>query len=186
MDDKVIDCRDIKSWRAWLEKNHLKESKIALLVHKKHTGKGSMSHREAMEQAICFGWIDTTIKSLNEDTFIRRFARRTDKSKWSDNTLSYAKRLLAEGQMSPEGIKRYKEGLTRPTHDHGIPKDPDVPLALKKALKEKGMWKKFEKMAPSYRRTFLRWLLHAKGEDTKKKRIGMIVKMVEQGKKLGA
>jgi uncharacterized protein YdeI (YjbR/CyaY-like superfamily) len=139
-----------------------------------------------MEQAICFGWIDTTIKRLDENTFIRRFARRTDKSKWSDNTLSYAKRLLAEGQMSSEGVKRYKEGLLRPTHDHGIPKDPDVPPALKKTLKEKGLWKKFKDTAPSYRRTFLRWLLHAKGEDTKKKRIEAIVKLVAQGRKLGS
>lgn len=184
--EKIIDCKTSHEWRTWLEKNHLKENKIALLVHKKHTGKNSMSHREAMEDAICFGWIDTTIKSLDEDTFIRRFARRTDKSKWSDNTLSYAKRLIAEGKMSAEGVKRYKEGLAKPTHDHGIPKDPEVPKELKQELKNEGLWEKFEATAPSYRRAYLRWLWGAKGEDTRKKRIGAIVKMVAQGKRLGS
>lgn len=186
MKEEVIDCDNTVSWRRWLEKNHLREKKIALLVYKKHTGKSSMTHREAMEEAICFGWIDTTIKSRDNDSFIRRFARRTDKSKWSDNTLSYAKRLLAEGKMSPEGVKRYKEGLSRPTHDHGIPRDPNVPKKLEKELRDGGLWKKFEATAPSYRRTYLRWLLRAKGEDTKKKRIKAIVRLVKDGKKLGA
>lgn len=170
-----IDARDQRMWRTWLAKHHLKETSVELLVYKKHTGKPSMSHREAMEEAICFGWIDTTLKRLDHDTFVRRFARRTDKSKWSDNTLSYAKRLLAEGRMTPEGVKRYREGKSRPTHDHGIPKNPRVPSDLKQALETKNAHKQFTAFPKSARRMFLRWLAYAKQPATRQKRIDSIV-----------
>ena len=87
-----------------------------------------------MEEAICFGWIDTIIKRLDEDTFIRYFSTRTNNSRWSDNTLSYGKRLIEEGKMSERGLHYYKLGLAKPTHDHGIPKDPPMPDELKAAL----------------------------------------------------
>src|ERR1051325_4388110 len=93
-------CGTRQKWRNWLEQNHQKTTKIALLLYKKHTGKPSLSHRESMEEAICFGWIDTTIKRLDEDRYLRRFSRRTSKSKWSENTLSYAKALLTAGKMA--------------------------------------------------------------------------------------
>ena len=76
-----------------------------------------------MEEAICFGWIDTTIKRLDEDTYLRHFSRRNKNSKWSDNTLGYAKQLIKEKKMTPIGLEFYKEGLKKPTHDHGIPKN---------------------------------------------------------------
>lgn len=165
-------------WRKWLSENHLKEVVVEVLVHKKHTGKPSLSHQELMHDAICFGWIDTTIKRLDENTYLRRFARRNDKSKWSKNTLRYAKQLLADGKMSAEGIKRYKEGLSRPTHDDGIPENPDVPEDLKRALKSnKSLWEKFENMAPSKKKAQLRWLYRAKGSETRTKRIKQILEM---------
>ena len=88
MDPPLIEAGTHKAWRAWLQKHHLKEKKVGLICHKKHTGKLFLTHREAMEDAICFGWIDTTIKRLDEDRYIRYFARRTDKSRWSENTYS--------------------------------------------------------------------------------------------------
>src|SRR3989344_4572549 len=89
-----------EDFRKWLKKNHKKESKVAVIVHKRHTGKPAPSHRELMEEAICFGWIDTTVKRIDEDTFIRHFSKRTKNSRWSDNTISYAKQLIKEGRMS--------------------------------------------------------------------------------------
>jgi uncharacterized protein YdeI (YjbR/CyaY-like superfamily) len=118
-------------WK-WLMKNHDKEKKVSVILYKRHTGKPAPTHRELMEEAICFGWIDTTIKRLNKDTYIRRFARRNDKSKWSDNTLSYAKELIKNGKMTEHGLHFYRAGLQRPTHDAGIPKNPDMPDELKK------------------------------------------------------
>lgn len=172
---KRIDARTRDAWRKWLAENHLKETSVELLVHKKHTGKPSLSHQEAMHDAICFGWIDTTLKRIDDDTFVRRFARRTDKSKWSDNTLRYAKELLFEGKMAPEGIRRYTEGLAKPTHDHGIPKNPRMPSDLTNALRGAGLLAQFKAFSPSVRRTYLRWLMRAKQEATREKRVQSIV-----------
>lgn len=173
------------SWRKWLRKNHLSRKKVGVIVYKKHTGKPSPGHRELMEEAICFGWIDTTVKRLDHERYLRYFSRRTDKSKWSRNTLGYAKDLMKNGRMSKEGIRRYKEGLSRKTHDHGIPDNPNVPSYLMVEIKKNKKAKdNFLKIAPSYRRTLLRWLLRAKLEETKKKRMKSIVRALRTNEKL--
>lgn len=165
-------------WRAWLAKNHDKQTKVAVVIHKKHTGKPSISHREFIEEAICFGWIDTTVKSLDEDTFLRNFSKRNENSKWSDNTLGYAKDLIKRKLMAPAGLIAYKHGLQRPTHDHGIPKNPDPPQELLVALeKNKKAKEGFAAFSPSVRRMYLRWLLQAKLSETRAKRIKKIVQL---------
>jgi len=68
-----IHCENIKQWREWLKENHLKENSVALIINKKHTGKGTISHLDSMKEAICFGWIDTTIKRLDENQYIKKF-----------------------------------------------------------------------------------------------------------------
>lgn len=182
--EKTVYAKNKDEWRAWLEKNHLKETKIALIKYKKHTGKPSLTHKESMDEAICFGWIDTTIKRLDEDRYMRRFARRNKNSKWSDATLGYAKRLIAEGKMSPYGLQMYKEGLAKPTHDAGIPKNPTMPADLKKALKENPTAETiFKTFPPSYTRTYYRWILRAKQPATRAKRIDAVVKRALENRK---
>lgn len=185
-EEKQLYVKNSKEWREWLEKNHLKETKIALIKYKKHTGRSSLTHQESMDQAICFGWIDTTIKRLDEDRYIRRFARRTDKSRWSTATLSYAKRLIKEGKMTPEGLRRYKEGLKKPTLDAGRVRNPEPPQDLIKALEKNKIAKEnFASLAPSYKRTYLYWLDHARREETRAKRIDIILKRMITKEKPG-
>ena len=170
-----------QAWRKWLEKNHLKESKIAAVRYKKHTGKKSPSHSELMREAICFGWIDTTVRRLDDDKYIVRFAKRTDKSKWSDNTIRYGKQLLKEDKMFPHGVLRFSQGLSKPTHDHGIPKNPEPPKDFLLELNKKSNKKakdNFKKLSPSIKRTHMRWLYRAKLPETRKKRIKSIIKSV--------
>lgn len=162
--------------RKWLKKHSKKESKLATIVYKKHTGKPSPTHRELIEEAICFGWIDTTIKRLDEDTFVRNFSKRNQNSKWSDNTLRYARELIKKGMMTEEGIKFYKLGAAKPTHDHGIPKNPDMPPDLITELsKDKKAENAFKKFSPSSKKSLYRWLLRAKLPETRKKRIKHII-----------
>ncbi|MBX4211644.1 MAG: YdeI/OmpD-associated family protein [Candidatus Yanofskybacteria bacterium] len=173
-----------EDFRKWLQKNHKKESKVAIIIHKRHTGKPAPSHRELMEEAICFGWIDTTIKRIDEDTFLRYFSKRTLNSRWSDNTIGYAKRLIEEGKMSEEGLYFYKLGLAKPTHDFGIPKNPSMPRDLGLALsKDPELKKKFKTFPPSFKKTMYRWILRAKQPVTRAKRIERILANVSKGDK---
>jgi len=154
---KTVNAFNRNDFRKWLQKNHKKEKRVGVILYKKHTGKTSPSHRELIEEAICFGWIDTIIKRIDEDTYMRNFTKRTQNSSWSDNTLSYAKDLVSRGMMMPEGMKYYKMGLEKPTHDHGIPKNPDIPDDLQKAiLKDKKAMKTFSGVSPSKKRMFYR------------------------------
>ncbi len=185
MQPKEVTAYTRKDFRAWLKKNHAKESKVTVILHKRHTGKSAPTHRELIEEAICFGWIDTTIKRLDENTFLRRFSRRTTNSKWSDNTLSYAKKLKKGGKMSPEGLRFYKMGLAKPTHDHGIPKNPDMPIELKKELSKDSFAKRnFELTAPSTKRTLYRWILRGKLQETRAKRVKIVVASARSKKKI--
>lgn len=185
-DETLIEIFDKKDFRNWLKKNYNKEKKVGLILHKKHTGKSSPSHKELMFEAICFGWIDTTIKRVDEDKYIRYFTKRNEKSTWSYNTLGYAEQLSKEGKMHPHGLHFYNEGKKKKPHDFGIPKEPEIPEELNKILnKNKNLKEKFQKIAPSQRKTYLRWIFRAKLPETKNKRIDIMVERISQGKSFG-
>jgi uncharacterized protein YdeI (YjbR/CyaY-like superfamily) len=181
---KTITAFNRDDFRKWLVRHHDREDKVYVVVYKKHTGKLSPSHRELMEEAICFGWIDTTVKRLDENRYIRTFSRRNKNSKWSNNTLSYAKDLIKRGKMTSEGLKFYKEGLKKPTHDFGIPKSPDMPVELKKALdKDQKAKDNFKNFSASVKKMLYRWILRGKRDETRAKRIKLIVEKARVGRK---
>ncbi|HLC71705.1 MAG TPA: YdeI/OmpD-associated family protein [Candidatus Nanoarchaeia archaeon] len=173
-----------KEWRDWLKKNHLAENKVFLIKYKKHTGRPSLNNKEAMEEAICFGWIDTTVKRLDEERYQQCFMKRTDKSRWSKNTLRYAEEMIQLGKMTKHGLKRYQEGKLKPTIDLDLPKG-HLPTELEVALKKGKAWDNFQKLAPSTRKVYVHWVARAKMPETKKKRVAIVVKQALAGKKLG-
>ena len=165
-----------EDFRKWLDKYHNKETKVQVVVYKRHTGKKAPTHRELMDEAICYGWIDTTIKKLDKDRYIRHFSKRNKNSTWSDNTLSYGKLLIKQGRMTEHGLPFFKAGLAKPTLDHGIPKNPDMPPELEKSLaKDKKVQVAFEKLSPSVKKMHYRMILRSKRPETKLKRITEIL-----------
>jgi uncharacterized protein YdeI (YjbR/CyaY-like superfamily) len=180
----TITIQKRSNFRKWLQKNHKKEKRVSVILYKKHTHKPSPSHRVLIEEAICFGWIDTTIKRIDEDRFQRNFSKRNKNSKWSDNTLGYAKALLKKGKMAPEGLKYYKLGKKMPTHDVHIPKNPDMPIELNTALsKNKKNKEFFNSFPPSKKKILYRWILSGKLPETRVKRVNEIMKLVRARKK---
>ena len=170
---EVFTAEDFKNWLAI---HHQKETQVALIIYKRHTGIPFPSHRELLDTAICFGWVDTVIKRLDADRYIRNFVRRNKNSRWSENTLGYAKLLIAEKRMTPYGLKWYREGLQKKTYDQDIPKNPELPSEVRKALQTvKGAKAGFEKLPPSTTKMLLRWYLSAKQEKTRLKRIQAII-----------
>ncbi|MBS3172617.1 YdeI/OmpD-associated family protein [Candidatus Woesearchaeota archaeon] len=173
--------KNIEDWRNWLKKNHIKESRVTIIKYKKHTGRPIIINKEAMKEAICFGWIDTTIKRIDDEKYSQTFVKRNKNSKWSMNTLSYGKELFEKGLMSEYGIKMYKEGLLKKPHDADLPTNPESPEELKKKLNKNRIIKeKFEKMAPSNRKMYLRSVLRAKRPETKEKRIAELIKYLNE------
>ncbi len=186
-DPKFIEVFKYGDFSKWLAKNHDKEKKVGVIVHKKHTGKKSPSHHELMLEAISHGWIDTTLKRLDENRFVRFFAKRNKNSKWSYNTLRYGEELIKEGKMKPSGLKALEEGKKKKPHDFGLPENPDMPEELKKELsKNRKAKENFEKFSPTMKRTYYRWILRGKQKETREKRARAAAKLASENVKAGA
>ncbi len=169
--------------RTWLEKNHEKEHKVLMIRHKVHTGKPTFSTSDAMDEAICFGWIDTTLQRIDDDRYGVRYVKRVPNSRWSHNTVARAERLIAEGKMAPAGHRAFKDGMRRPLHD-SFPKIIPVPADLRSALaNDPGAKLFFDGLAPSYRRTYTLTVVRAKLPATRKKRIAFVIERRMQRKK---
>jgi len=173
-------CEDVKSWRRWLRKNHKKGEKVMLIRYKKSTGRKSFNQHIAMREAICFGWIDTTLKRIDDKKYGVTFVKRKKTSRWSNNTSRYGKELIKEGRMSKFGFEKFEEGLKKPTIDHDLPKNPEPPKELKKELVRRDLLKKFEKWAPSKKRLWIWQIMKAVRGETKEKRIRIILEELEK------
>ena len=173
-----------EDFRNWLIKNHKKEEKVVIVVHKKHTGKPFITHKEAMEEAICFGWIDTILRRIDENTYERHFVKRKPNANWSKNTLSYAKSLLKQGKMTPSGIKAYKRGLKKLPRDHDRVKNPELPKDFKSALEKKKLLEKFNVLAPSYKRYCIYFVDKAVRQETRDKRMKKVLDSLLNNKRI--
>ena len=100
--------RTREDFRAWLERHHASESELMLRLFKVHASRRGMGYREALDEALCYGWIDGVRRSLDEDSFTQRFTPRKAKSNWSSVNLKRVKELIAEGRMHPAGLQAFE------------------------------------------------------------------------------
>ena len=108
---KTLSVHDKNEWRTWLRENQDKEKEIWLVFYKKGTGKQTMSLTEAIDEAICFGWIDNVQKKVDDERYTLRFTPRRPNSSWSKRTIERAKRLIAEGKMTKSGLETLPGGI---------------------------------------------------------------------------
>ena len=176
-------------WRSWLKENHDKVKEIWVIFKKKHTGDPCVSYNDAIEEALCFGWIDSIIQRIDSNEYRRKFSPRKPESKWSALNKKRVMKLVQEGRMTKIGIK--KSTFTGMKDDYGRTleqkkKDLIVPVDLKKAfLKNKRVWGNFNKLAPSYRRNYLLWIGAAKTKETRQRRISEAILLLLENRKLG-
>ena len=169
-------------WRAWLKKNHDKAKDVWLVYVKQHTGRSRLSYAEAVEEALCFGWIDTTVHALDEDHYAQRFTPRSNLTNWSAINLERFARMEAEGKMTEAGRAK-KPPEVKPPARRVQAEDP-VPPFITAALKKNPAAKKlFDSLAPSYRRNYVRWIVEAKREETRLKRLERAMELLAQGVK---
>ena len=180
---KTLDVRSREEWRNWLRKHHAADSLVWLVFAKRSTAEKSISYDCAVEEALCFGWIDSIVKRLDDDRYARKFTPRKPDSKWSTiNRRRYAK-LKARGLLAEAGRKRSPTGRSG---DQPRPSLSAIPSLIETQLKaDQRAWAHFEQLAPSYRRAYIAWIDSAKREETKQKRIREATGLLRSGRKLG-
>ena len=171
--------------REWFEKNHYKETELFVGYYKKGTGKPSITWPESVKEALCFGWIDGVRKGVSDTAYTIRFTPRKAGSNWSATNIRYAEELIKKGLMQPVGLKAFE---ARKKEKSGIYSYEQRNAAKLKAADEtkfkanKKAWEYFQFTAPSYRKAAIWWVVSAKQEVTKMRRLEQLIQDSEQGR----
>jgi uncharacterized protein YdeI (YjbR/CyaY-like superfamily) len=179
MDVKALHFENRKQWREWLEGNHDTESEAWLVHFKKRSATTSVSLDDAVEEAICFGWIDSKLMSIDKERFLLRYTPRKGNSVWSKINKERAERLIASGQMTDAGmatiVEARKRGMWETAYSSRSPEG--MPSDLKAALAEGiNALDNFEKLAGTYRTQYIAWVNDARTEETRRKRVTEVVR----------
>ena len=161
-------------WRAWLEENHARESEVWLVHSKKGSTDACLALGEAVEEAICFGWIDSRLMSIDRERYALRYTPRRPGSVWSMSNRERAERLIECGKMAPAGMATVEEARRRGLWDAAYTDRTDVPLPsdLREGLLANELaWANFQQFPRSQRNMYVRWVVAAKTEATRRKRI---------------
>jgi len=183
---KTLDVRSRAQWHAWLEKHHASVAEIWLVFHKRHTGKNGVDREASIEEALCFGWVDSLVRRLDDARYAVKFTPRKPDSRWSDvNRKRYAS-LEKRGLLMPAGRANAPTGKRAYAVRQRRALDAPVPPYIERALKaEPAAWRFFGTLAPSYRRAYVGWIDAAKRDDTKERRLREAVEWLARGERLG-
>jgi uncharacterized protein YdeI (YjbR/CyaY-like superfamily) len=180
---KTLDARTPEQWRRWLAAHHDSESEVWLVFHRRHTGRASIAYEDALDEALCFGWVDSLIKRLDDGRYARKFTPRRADSIWSTANRKRYAQLKVSGRLMPAGLNR---APTDRRYDVRRPLPSRVPQYIQDALRKRPKaWRSFESLAPSHRRRYVAWIDFAKQQETKMRRLQEAIRLLAAGKKLG-
>lgn len=183
---KTLYLTDRKNWRTWLKQNYVKKKEIWLIYYKKHTGKPRIPYDDAVEEALCFGWIDSTVRKLSSEKYAQKFTPRKSDSRWSQLNIQRAKKMIKKKRMTKAGLALFKEAAKKKPRTPIMKKKYAVPSDLKNALvRNKKALENFSNFAPSYRKMYVLWILDAKKKETREKRIKRVVQRSARNEKPG-
>jgi uncharacterized protein YdeI (YjbR/CyaY-like superfamily) len=176
---ETLYVKDRKAWRTWLEKNHDK-GEIWLIYYKKHTGKPRIPYNDAVEEALCFGWIDSIIKRLDDERFAQRFSPRRLRSQLSEANKERIRKMISVGLMTPIGLKAVDHAFD-PEEEFRIPDD-----IIRELKKDKETWENFQGFPLSYKRVRVGWIDSARSRPEEfEKRLGYFIRMTAKNKTFG-
>jgi uncharacterized protein YdeI (YjbR/CyaY-like superfamily) len=178
-----LQVADREEWRAWLQDNHAVEKEAWLIILKKHATGPGVGYEEALEEALCFGWIDGVMRSVDDEIFTLRFSPRKAQSIWSESNKRRVERLIEKGQMTEAGLAKIQEAKANGEWDKAAEREDTsiLPSDLDEALQRDGqIWFKWESLAPSRKKQYIYWITSAKREETRQRRIRETVAMVEE------
>ena len=180
---KTLDARTPERWREWLADHHNSESEVWLVFHKRLSGQPSIAYQDAVDEALCFGWVDSLIKRLDDARYARKFTPRKPDSKWSTSNRKRYAQLKASGRLMPAGLNRPP---TNRSGDAPRPSPSQVPQYIQEALRScPAAWNCFKALAPSSRRMYIGWIDSAKHPETRMRRMKEAISLLAAGKKLG-
>jgi uncharacterized protein YdeI (YjbR/CyaY-like superfamily) len=178
---------DAAELRAWFEKHHADEPELIVGYYKTHTGRRGMTWSEAVDQALCFGWIDGVGRRIDADRHQQRFTPRRKGSIWSAVNVAKVEALTAAGLMHPAGLKAFAERREDRTGVYSHEQKSEAALtAEQEALfrAAPGAWEWFGGQAPSYRRAAAHWVTSAKREETREKRLTQLIADAAEGRRV--
>jgi uncharacterized protein YdeI (YjbR/CyaY-like superfamily) len=171
-----------KEWRKWLKENHVSEKEVWVIIQKKKSVNKGLRYKEAVEEAICFGWIDSKMQRIDNYIFRQRFSPRKKNSVWSKINKETAKEMIRKKRMVEAGFEKVKEAKRNGNwkNAYSSKKEINIPKDLENALKENNLaWETFNVFSNSKKFQYIYWINNAKREDTRKKRIKEIVKKLQ-------
>ena len=177
-----------EAWAAWLEKHHSSSEGIWIKIAKKASGTVSVTYAEAVEEALCYGWIDGQMKRLDDEFFVQKFTPRRARSKWSKINIGKVEQLIAAGKMQPAGLAEIERAQADGRWDaaYDSPSTATVPSDLEEALANQPAAKEmFDKLSSSQRYLILFSLQDAKRPETRARRIAKFVDMLARGERPG-
>jgi uncharacterized protein YdeI (YjbR/CyaY-like superfamily) len=189
----TTEASDRAAWRAWLAEHHASSREVWLVFYKKGSGKACVSYNDAVEEALCFGWIDGVMRSVDAAHYIQRFSPRKPGSNWSRSNRERVQRLVEEKRMTPDGMALlppdWQADPAKFERPHPEQNQPDqgesLPEFVQQALAAApGLGEKFAALTPSIRRNYLNYILDAKREETRQKRLAFILDHVARGEKI--
>lgn len=183
-------AKNRKEWRTWLKKHHTSKQEIWLVYYSKSSGKPRVPYNDAVEEALCFGWIDSILKKINDESFAQRFTPRKPKSVWSEMNKERVRRLIREKKMTAAGLAAFNGSAHRSVLKTGTNVRAEklvIPPTILKALKrDSTTWKNFQKFPESYKRIRIGWIEGARHRpEIFRKRLTYFRKMTAQNKRYG-
>jgi len=177
-------AKDRKAWRAWLAKHQADRKEIWLVFYKKHTGHPTVTYEEAVQEAICFGWIDSILQKMDEERYAQKFTPRRAKTKWSATNIRRARKMIKAGRMTEAGLAKFRGAA--PTESPAAKAPLTLPAELMGVLQANGRaCENFFRLAPSARRLYVGWILEGKKEETRLRRLREAIELLAAGRKLG-
>ena len=176
---RTLRARSRSEWRRWLDENHATAKEIWLVLHTKASGKRFVPYSASVEEALCFGWIDSIVKKLSAESRAQRFTPRRAGSPVSELNKERARKMIAEGKMTEAGLASLGD-LTPEKFEV----EPDVLAALKE---DPEVWANFQRFPDSYQRVRVGWIQNTTGPaEVREQRLRYFIKMTKQGKRFGS
>jgi uncharacterized protein YdeI (YjbR/CyaY-like superfamily) len=180
---KTLYVTNREEWRAWLQEHSESESEIWLIYYKKHSRRPRIPYDHAVEEALCFGWIDSIGKRVDDEKFAQKFTPRRDRTNWSALNKRRLRKLIREGRMTKAGLAKIDVATLGEIAKPEQPADDaDIPPFVKQALMASAKaWQSFQNLTPARRRAYVQLILDAKKEETRARRLREAVALLERG-----